>query len=226
MSKKRKLERFAENETFTNMFQLSFEQLSQQPFPLKGNWNSQFFSNDNPIVLELGCGKGEYTVGLARKYPDKNFIGMDIKGARMWRGCKTSQTENLGNVAFIRTRIEFLEYFFATNEVDEIWITFPDPQPRSSREKKRLTSPRFLKRYRNVAKPDGVIHLKTDDDQLYLYTLEVIQNENLRVIANSSDIHNDPGIAEVAEITTYYEKIWLSKGLSIKYINYSAHSVK
>ncbi|MFO7723466.1 MAG: tRNA (guanosine(46)-N7)-methyltransferase TrmB [Bacteroidales bacterium] len=223
MSKKKKLARFAENQTFPNMFQVSFEQLSQHPFHLKGNWNSRFFDNGNPLVLELGCGKGEYTIGLSRKYPEKNFIGMDIKGARMWKGCKTSQTENLSNVAFIRTRIELLEHFFAPNEVDEIWITFPDPQPRSSREKKRLTSPQFLKRYRNVVKPDGVIHLKTDDDQLYFYTLQVIENEKLSILATSPNIHSDPTADEVAGIKTYYENIWLSKGLSIKYIRYKAH---
>jgi tRNA (guanine-N7-)-methyltransferase len=223
MSKKKKLARFAENETFPNMFQVNYEQLTQHPFPLKGSWRSQFFGNDNPIVLELGCGKGEYTIGLARKYPGKNFIGMDIKGARMWKGCKTSQTDHMTNVAFIRTKIEFLPHFFEQNEVDEIWITFPDPQPRSSREKKRLTSPQFLRRYRDVIRQNGVIHLKTDDDDLFSYTQDVIQLENLKIIHNSGNVHNDPEMAEVAGIRTYYENIWLSKGLTIKYISYTAY---
>lgn len=221
MGKKKKLERFAENETFHNMFQVSFTQLMQEPFPLKGKWNEQFFHNQNPVVLELGCGKGEYTVGLAREFPGKNFIGVDIKGARMWKGCKISQEENLQNVAFLRTRIEMISHIFHESEVDEIWITFPDPQPGIAREKKRLTSPSFLNRYRAIGKKDCVIHLKTDDDNLYHFTLDVIRNENLDLHIHTDNLHEDRYAGAVTAIKTHYEKIWLEKGLTIKYLRYS-----
>lgn len=216
--------RFAENETFTNMFQVSFEQLNEQPFPLKGKWKSEFFCNDNPITLELGCGKGDYTVGLAEAYPNLNHIGMDIKGARMWLGCKMSLEKKMSNVAFIRSKIQLIQHFFSPGEVDEIWITFPDPQPRSSREKKRLTSPEFLKRYRKVLKPNGIIHLKTDDDQLFQYTLNVINELNLNLLVKAIDIHNGEYSGDVNRITTYYEKIWIEKGLAIKYLKFELTS--
>lgn len=203
------------------MFQVTFDRLSEGPFPLKGSWNSSFFKNNNPIVLELGCGKGDYTIGLARVYPEKNFIGVDIKGARMWYGCKISQTENLKNVAFLRSKIQLIENFFGQEEVDEIWITFPDPQPRSSREKKRLTSPEFLKRYRNIMKPNGIVNLKTDDEQLYQYTVDIINEQRLKVISNIPDIHNNGYAGDQTMITTFYEKMWLKKGLTIKYLRYS-----
>lgn len=221
MGKKKKLARFAENATFDNMFQVTFDQLSKDPFPLKGKWNNDFFKNKNPLLLELGCGKGDYTIGLAREYPNRNFIGIDIKGARMWYGCKISQTENLKNVAFLRAKIQLIENFFGPEEIDEIWLTFPDPQPRSSREKKRLTSPEFLKRYRSIMKPDGIINLKTDDEQLYLYTIEVIKEQNLKLISNIPDIHQAGYADDFNRITTYYEKMWMEKGLTIKYLRYS-----
>ena len=171
---KNKLQRFAENLTFDNFFQPTYDEISTGYF-LKGKWASDFFKNNNPIVLELGCGKGEYSVGLARRYPDKNFIGLDIKGARMWRGCKTAVDENIQNIAFLRTRIELIEHYFAENEISEIWITFPDPQPRRIKENKRLTSPAFLKRYASILKKDLIIHLKTDAFLLYFYTMEIIK---------------------------------------------------
>jgi tRNA (guanine-N7-)-methyltransferase len=221
MGKKKKLARFAENETFENMFQPSFEILASGGFTLKGLWNKAFFRNQNPLILELGCGKGEYTIGLARAFPNANFIGMDIKGARMWKGCKISQEENLCNVAFIRTRIEMIEHFFGKGEVDEIWITFPDPQPRHSREKKRLTSPQFLQRYRNIGTDHCIIHLKTDDETLFQYTLQVISEMNLPLLRKETDLHHDGIKGMETEITTHYEKIWLEKGLSIKYLRFS-----
>ncbi len=220
MSKKKKLARFAENATFPNLFQVSYEQLQHEPFFLKGKWHSHFFKNNHPIILELGCGKGDYTTGLAKAYPHRNFIGMDIKGARMWYGAKISQTEQLKNVAFIRSKIQLIDHFFSLHEIDEIWITFPDPQPRKSHEKKRLTSPAFLNRYRKVMKPDGIIHLKTDDEQLYTYTLEVINQEKLSVLANMPDIHGKETMEDAIRITTFYEKMWLEQGLSIKYLQY------
>ncbi len=218
MSKKNKLARFAENKTFPHLFQVSWEQISNGPFTMRGQWREQFFRNNHPIVLELGCGKGEYTVGLAQASPDFNYIGIDIKGARLWRGCKTIQEQNITNAAFIRTKIQHLEHFFAKDEVQEIWITFPDPQPRSSKENKRLTSPVFLSRYRNILSENGIIHLKTDDTALYEYSLEVFENENIRVLENYSDLYNSDCCGKAVEISTFYEKIWRSQGAAIKYI--------
>lgn len=221
MSSKNKLQRFAENETFHNLFQFSYEQLQQERFPLRGNWNRDFFGNANPIVLELGCGKGEYTIGLAQHYPDRNFVGMDIKGARLWRGLKNASEMGLNNVAFIRSRIEMINYFFGPDEVSEIWITFPDPQPRKSRQLKRLTSPRFLSQYAGLLKPDGVIHLKTDSELLYNYTLEVISQSRHYLHYSTHDLYSTPEELEVKRIRTFYEQMWLSQGLSIKYLAFS-----
>jgi tRNA (guanine-N7-)-methyltransferase len=217
---KNKLKRFAENETFDNLFQLNYEQLYQETFHLKGKWSSDFFKNDHPIVLELGCGKGEYTIGLAQQKPDFNFIGVDIKGARLWRGLKTAHEKNMQNVAFLRTRIELINYFFSENEVSEIWITFPDPQPRNSREKKRLTSPIFLERYRQFLKKDGIIHLKTDSDLLYNYTMESLEERLNPVQYSTDDLYATNEELEVKQIRTFYEQIWLSQGLKIKYIRF------
>lgn len=221
MGQKKKLQRFAENLTFDNFFQYQYEQLQSDGFPLKGRWHEAFFKNENPIIVELGCGKGEYAVGLARQYPDKNFIGVDIKGARMWRGLKTAKEEQLTNVAFLRTRIELIEHYFASGEVSEIWITFPDPQPRKSRAHKRLTSPRFINRYRNILKPEGVIHLKTDDMPLYAYTLEVIREGGHRLVFHTPDLYKLTDELDVKKIRTFYEQIWLEQGLTIKYIQFS-----
>jgi tRNA (guanine-N7-)-methyltransferase len=216
---KRKLERFAENETFENFFQPTFQQLSAG-FKFKGRWNRDFFKNDHPIVLELGCGKGEFTTGLAQRYPKKNFIGMDIKGARMWRGAVTSQDENLKNVAFVRTRIQLIEHFYDSGEVNEIWITFPDPQPKKPRIKKRLTSPEFLNRYRSICKKDCIIHLKTDNTTLFDYTLEVIKEQNLPLLFHSYDVDKNPGSEEVLSIRTHYENLFRKQGEKIKYLRF------
>lgn len=220
MGRKRKLEHFAENLTFDNYFQFTFEELQNQYVPLKGKWNSDFFHNSNPIVLELGCGKGEYTVGLARAEKNFNFIGIDIKGARMWRGLKTSQEEELKNVAFIRTHIEFIEHFFAPEEVSEIWVTFPDPHPQNSQSKKRLTSPQFLERYRSFLKKNGIVNLKTDSDLMYDFTMKVVAENNLPLYYHSSDLYANSDEMKVKTIRTFYEQKWLDQGLSIKYIRF------
>ena len=219
MSSKNKLQRFAENETFDNMFQYSYEE-ARKGFPLKGKWASGYFKNDHDLVLELGCGKGEYTVGLARQNPDRNYIGVDIKGARMWRGLKTASEENLKNVAFVRTRINLIEYFFGPDEVSEIWITFPDPHPRETRERKRLTSPQFLERYRKLVRKDGVVHLKTDNIIMFDYTLEVIRDEGLELLFSSEDVYGEGLDNEVTRIRTFYEKKWLEHGTKIKYLKF------
>lgn len=220
MSSKNKLQRFEENETFPNLFQFNYEKLQQSRFPLKGKWASDFFGNNNPILLELGCGKGEYTVGLASKYPEKNFIGVDIKGARLWRGLRNAKERSLSNVAFIRTRIELINFFFDYQEVAEIWITFPDPQPQKSRMRKRLTHPEFLKRYRQFLKPSGLIHLKTDSDLLYQYTREVIQENHLNLFYDTNDLYATADEIEVKLIRTFYEQMWLNQGLTIKYLRF------
>ncbi|MBO7276642.1 MAG: tRNA (guanosine(46)-N7)-methyltransferase TrmB [Bacteroidales bacterium] len=216
---KNKLARFAENETFANLFQLSYEQITKEGFALKGKWNQEFFKNDNPIVLELGCGKGEYTVGLAKKYPNKNFIGIDIKGARLWRGCKTSNEENMTNVAFVRTHIQMIESYFAQQEVSEIWITFPDPQLK--KPNKRLTCERFLKLYSNILKTDGIIHLKTDSQELYEYTKdEVLIPSKREIIYNTSDLYSSDFKEDVIEIQTFYESMYLKIGKPITYLKF------
>ncbi len=220
MSSKNKLQKFAENLKFPNLFQYGYEQILQSPFPLKGKWAADFFKNNNPIVLELGCGKGEYTIGLAQKYPEKNFIGVDIKGARLWRGLRSSKELGLNNVAFIRTRIELINAFFSSDEVSEIWITFPDPQPQKSRRRKRLTHPEFLSRYKQFLKVGGIIHLKTDSDLLYDFTNEVIEEFKHQPIIVTDDLYADERELEVKSIQTFYEKIWLEQGLTIKYIRF------
>ena len=184
-----KLERFAENLTFPNLFQVSYEMLKEEGFALRGKW-AEHFGNSNPITLELGCGKGEYTVALAERDPERNYIGVDIKGARLWKGAKEATEEKMGNVAFLRTRIEFIDAFFGPGEVSEIWLTFSDPQLRGS-ENARLTSPLFLQRYRRFLKPDGIVHLKTDSRFLYEYTQSVIRANGLEVLASGTDIYHD-----------------------------------
>jgi tRNA (guanine-N7-)-methyltransferase len=185
---------------------------------MKGHWREQFFKNDNPIVLELGCGRGEYTVGLGRMYPDKNFIGVDIKGARMWTGATDSMREGMANVAFLRTNIEIIDRFFAEGEVDEIWITFPDPQMK--KVTKRLTSTAFLQRYAKFLKPEGIVHLKTDSNFLYTYTDALVQVNNLPIEVNTTDLYNSGLADDILSIRTYYEQQWLDRGLNIKYLKF------
>ncbi|MGZ3863774.1 MAG: tRNA (guanosine(46)-N7)-methyltransferase TrmB [Bacteroidia bacterium] len=213
-----KLEKFAEFETFTNCSFLPFEEI-KQGHPLASKWRSDYFKNNNPIILELGCGRGEYTIGLAKNNPDKNYIGVDVKGNRIWTGAKFAIENKLNNVAFIRTRIDFIEHCFAKGEVDEIWLTFPDPQPQKTRTRKRLTNPMFLERYKKILKPGGVIHLKTDSTSFYEYTLEVVAELKLELIYSTSDlyINNPSGKEELTSIKTYYEKLFTEKGEKIKY---------
>ena len=216
---KNKLARFAENETFANLFQLTYEQVTKEGFALKGKWNKEFFKNDNPIVLELGCGKGEYTVGLAKKYPNKNFIGIDIKGARLWRGCKTSNEDKMTNVAFVRTHIQMIESYFAQNEVSEIWITFPDPQLK--KPNKRLTCERFISLYKNILKSEGIVHLKTDSQELYEFTKdEVLIPTKREILYNTNDLYNSDFKEDVIEIQTFYEAMYLKIGKPITYLKF------
>jgi len=219
MSNKNKLQRFAENKTFSNMFELSYFDV-KEGFEYKGNWSQGFFKNNNPLVLELACGKGEYTVGLAERYPDKNFIGMDIKGARIWQGLVNAKEKGLNNVAFIRTRIDQIGYYFGENEIDEIWITFPDPRPRVRDEKRRLTSPQFLERYKPLLKKNNIIHLKTDNIIFYDYTLDIIKEHGHELLYTNEDVYNSELDNEVTQIQTFYEKIWLSNSVKIKYLQF------
>lgn len=212
---KDKLRRFAEIETFANVYQLD------EGKTLKGNWAKEHFKNANPIVLELACGKGEYSVNLARLFPDKNFIGVDYKGNRIWRGAKTAIEDGINNVSFLRIQIENLLDYFAEGEIDEIWITFPDPQPQDSREKKRLTFPAFLNRYKLVLKTGGCVNLKTDNDQLYAYTNEKVAELGLTVHKNTDHLYTSEFADEVLSIKTYYEKKYLLHDKNINYIQFS-----
>lgn len=217
---KNKLKKFAENETFELLLQTDYETLRHGDFYLKENWNTDFFKNDHPIILEIGCGKGEYTLGLAQRYPDKNFIGLDRKGARLWAGCKQATETGMTNVGFIRTKAENLPLIFGENEVSEIWITFPDPQPRKPKSGKRLTSPDFLERYRKFLKKDGIVHLKTDSRFLYEFTLEVIVQQNLPILYQTDDLYRSDCRLDVMGIQTFYESLWLSQGLNIHYLQF------
>lgn len=215
---KGKLKKFSENETFACLVQPATEQVLNCDHPLKGHWGEQMFGNDNPIVLELGCGKGEYTTALAERFPEKNYIGIDIKGARLWKGAKYATVNNLHNVAFIRTRIEFIESLFDRNEVSEIWITFADPQEK--KPKKRLTHPLFLERYRHFLKPEGTIHLKTDSRLLHFFTLETALQNNLTVIDHNDDIYGSSRADELLSIKTFYESNFLAQGVRITYMSF------
>lgn len=217
---KDKIRRFAENATFRCVVQPEFEEAFRKDYKLKGAWNREFFGNDNPIVLELGCGRGEYTVALAQRFPERNFIGVDVKGARLWRGAKTATETGMGNVAFLRTRIEFIESFFAPGEVDEIWITFPDPQLHKNRIKKRLTAPQFLAMYARFLRPGGGINLKTDSAHLHEYTKNLAQGNGLPVSACCADIYGTGFADEVLSIKTTYEQRFLQQGLPITYLRF------
>ena len=219
MGSKNKLKRFAENETFANVIQPKRNEIIHG-FHLKGKWH-EHFKNDHPIVLELGCGKGEYSVELARRFPTKNFIGLDIKGARFWRGAKTAIEENLENVAFLRTQIELIDLLFAKNEVDAIWITFPDPQIKYKRTKHRLTNASFLKKYATVLKPEGIVHLKTDSEFMHGYTLGLLHGLGFEVLYANHDVYRNEGApSEVIQIQTFYENQYLEENKAITYIQF------
>lgn len=220
---KNKIRKFQENLTFPNLFQVEYHDLMANGFDMKGKWHKAYFKNENPIIIELGCGKGEYTVGLANKYPNHNYIGIDVKGARLWRGAKLSIEQNLTNTAFIRTQIELIDYYFAENEVSEIWVTFPDPHPKIHKANKRLISPRFLEIYKRIFNPEGIIHLKTDNLNLFEYCLEMIEKEKYTMIDNTKDLYNSNIEEDVKIIQTYYEMRYLSEGKKINYLKFSLH---
>ena len=216
---KGKLAKFADMERYGNVFQYPFSVIDNVPFEMKGRWREEYFHNDNPIVLELGCGKGEYTVELARLYPEMNFIGVDIKGARMWTGATLALEEKLANVAFLRTNIEMIDRFFSADEVQEIWLTFSDPQMKNPR--KRLTSTYFMERYRRFLVDGGVIHLKTDSNFLFTYTTYMVDVNKLPLLFRTTDLYHHDGLDEetkrILSIQTYYETMWIERGLNIKY---------
>lgn len=219
---KNKIKKFKEVDSFDNCFFLSFEESRANGLSLKGKWHKEYFKNNNPIVLELGCGKGEYTIGLAKRYPDKNFIGMDIKGNRIWTGAKTAIDEKMNNVAFVRTRIDFIEACFSQNEVSEIWITFPDPQPQKTRVRKRLTNMMFINRYKNIMVKGGIINLKTDSEPFYDFSREIIQENKLIELDATNDLYADTSLRDeaLANIKTYYEILFSEKGFKICYLKY------
>ena len=217
---KNKLARFAEMKAFSNVREPRMAEIKAGSYPLKGRWKEDFFHNNNPIVLELGCGKGEYTVGLASKYPSRNHIGIDIKGARMWRGAKTAIENNIQNVLFLRTRIEFITSFFTEDEIDEIWVTFPDPFPKVVDSGKRLTSPQFLNSYRKILCDKGIIHLKTDNHPLYKYTRGVVIANGLETLSDTSDLYGDGVENEILTIRTHYENLFLKQGIKINYLSF------
>ena len=221
MGSKNKLKRFKENETFGNVVQPTRNELVNNNFDLKGNWNDKFFKNRNPIILELGCGKGEYSIALAKRYPDKNFIGIDIKGARFWRGAKTAIEEDIKNVGFLRTQIELIDHAFSKNEVDEIWITFPDPQIKYKRTKHRMTNSEFLKRYQTILKPDGIVNLKTDSEFMHGYTLGLLHGAGHEVLYANHDVYKQEGSPdEVTSVQTFYESQYLEQNKPITYIRF------
>ncbi len=220
MGSKNKLKRFKENESFENVIQPKREEITSGHFRHKGNWSAHF-GNENPLVLELGCGKGEYTVGLAKLNPDKNFIGIDIKGARFWRGAKTALEHKLDNVGFLRTQIELVDMVFAPNEVSEIWITFPDPQIKYKRTKHRMTNENFIEKYRRILRPEGLVHLKTDSEFMHGYTLGLLQGLGLDIVYANHDVYRNEGAPkEVLNIQTFYEQQYLEKGKPITYLQF------
>lgn len=222
MGSKNKLKRFKENETFSNVIQPTRQEVFDDTLKLKGNWSNSFFKNGQPIVLELGCGKGEYSVNLAKMFPEKNFLGIDIKGARFWRGAKTSLEEEIANVGFLRTQIELVDLIFDENEIDEIWITFPDPQIKYKRTKHRMTNPEFLKKYKKILKPKGVVHLKTDSEYMHGYTLGLLEGLGLKIVYAHHDIYGTTNAPEeVTGIQTYYESQYLAKQKKITYLRFN-----
>jgi len=217
---KNKLARWAELGTFDNVIQPGKDAGLGINHPVRGKWRSEIFRNQNPVILELGCGKGEYTTGLSRMFPENNYIGIDIKGARMWRGAKTAHEGNVTNAAFLRTRIEFINSFFAADEVDEIWITFPDPHPVRRNSNKRLTCPWFLNNYRNFLKNNGIIHLKTDNADLFNYTKSLAERNNLQIISAITDLNAAKAVDDILSIRTHYEKMFLKEKMKISYLSF------
>jgi len=218
VSGKDKLRKFTENKTFTCLYQPALDDIFEKDYEHKGKWSKNVFGNDNPIILELGCGKGEYAIALSQKFPDKNFIGVDIKGARLWKGAKFAHENKLTNVAFIRTRIDFITSFFAKNEISEIWITFADPQLK--RDRKRLTGVMFLNRYKEFLKENGVINLKTDSRFLHEYTLALAKQNNLTILEVNNDIYGSNYADEILSIKTFYESQFLEQGIDITYLKF------
>lgn len=216
---KGKLKKFADMASYTNVIEHPYSVIDDIMFPMKGNWNRDFFKNSNPIVLELGCGRGEYTVALAKQYPEKNFIGVDIKGARMWTGATEAMEAGLTNVGFLRTNIEIIDRLFAAGEVSEIWLTFPDPQMK--KYTKRLTSSLFLSRYRDILAPNAVVHLKTDSNFMFTYTKYITEVNSLPVVKCIDDVHGQDVVSTLLQIRTYYETQWISRGITIKYIAFN-----
>lgn len=207
--------RFAELKILPNVYELDDAK------PLRNHWHAHHFGNDRPIVLELGCGKAEHTLGMARLFPQQNYIGIDYKGNRIWKGATNARAEGLDNIAFLRCQIEHLEEYIGENEVNELWVTFPDPQPRDSRAKKRLTSPRFLAIYRRILRPGGTVHLKTDDDGIFAYTQQMIDELGLNLIRSTNDLHNSPLLDDLLAVTTHYESLFLKEGKAINYLQFS-----
>jgi len=225
LGSKNKLKRFIQNESFSNVIQPKRQELLSKNFNYKGNWNSLYFKNNNPIIIELGCGRGEYTVNLAKLNPDKNYIGIDIKGARFWRGAKTSIDEELNNVVFLRTQIELINLVFGKDEVDEIWLTFPDPQIKYQRTKHRLTNPFFINLYKKILKNKGIVHLKTDSEFLHGYTLGILKSFSINLIFSNHDIYkNNNAPDEVINIKTHYEKLFLESNKNISYLSFTFHN--
>jgi len=217
---KNKLAKFEEMESFKNVFQPTTEEARSGKYYMKGNWKSNYFGNANDLIVELGCGKGEYSVSMAKTFKDRNFIGVDIKGARIWRGAKTAMEEKLNNVAFLRTRIEMIASFFIEDEVDQIWLTFPDPQEKKKRKKKRLTASGFLNTYRVFLKDNGIVNLKTDNDLFYNYTLSVIEINELELIYSTSDVHKTDANDQLLQIKTHYEQLFLNENKNINYLKF------
>jgi len=221
---KNKLAKFEEMKGFEHVVQEPFNKIKHNDFHLKGKWAKDFFQNENPVILELGCGKGEYAVKLAEKFPSSNFIGIDIKGARLWKGAKTALEKKLKNVAFLRTNIEITGQFFGPEEIEEIWLTFPDPQMKKTR--RRLTSTTFLNKYKNFLKKEGIIHLKTDSNFQYNYTSALVHKNNLEILAKTDNLYESEILNETLQIKTFYEKQWLSRGITIKYLAFKLEDVE